>query len=125
MRAYTIALALFSFGFVVGCINGLALYDVTLPGGIEDSGMTETQVEEITEGFVDGGVLSPIQSIQALYMLGGVLFSALKTALTIIPFLLAYGVHPMVALMIQGPIWLVYIVAIVQFFSGRAIKGVE
>jgi len=38
---------------------------------------------------------------------------------------LSYGVHPLVALMIQGPIWLVYVVALVQFFTGRPLKGSE
>jgi hypothetical protein len=27
--------------------------------------------------------------------------------------------------MFQGPIWLVYIAAVVQFFSGRSLKGSE
>lgn len=124
MRAYTLALALFTFGFVVGMINGIDLFEVKLPDSSGGGEITESQVQELT-GAATGGPLSPLQSIAALFMLGGVLFGAMISALTIMPLLLSYGVHPLVALMIQGPIWLVYIVALVQFFTGRPLKGSE
>ena len=63
--------------------------------------------------------------ITVLFTLGGVFFEALKTALTIIPLLTSYGVDPVVAMMFQGPIWLVYVTAVVQFFTGRSLKGSE
>ena len=124
MRAYTIALALFTFGFVIGMINGLDLYEVKLPDSSGGADISESQVQDLTSAATSG-TLSPLQSIAALFMLGGVLFEAIKSALTIMPLLLSYGVHPLVALMIQGPIWLVYIVALVQFFTGRPLKGSE
>lgn len=124
MRAYTIALALFTFGFIVGMINSIALFDVTLPDSSGGADLSESEVRELTDS-ASSGPLSVLQSISALFMLGGVFFQALLSALTIMPLLLSYGVHPAVALMIQGPIWLVYVVALVQFFTGRAIKGSE
>ena len=39
--------------------------------------------------------------------------------------LTSYGIDPITAMMFQGPIWLVYLVAVVQFFTGRSIKGSE
>jgi hypothetical protein len=121
-RAYTIALALFAFGFVVGGVNALGIFSTALPGS--DMAIGESQVQEITAGATSGGA-SPLYPITVLFTLGGVFFEALKTALTIIPLLTSYGVDPVVAMMFQGPIWLVYIAAVVQFFTGRSIKGAE
>ena len=39
--------------------------------------------------------------------------------------LTSYGIDPIVAMMFQGPIWFVYIAAVVQFFAGRPLKGSE
>jgi len=121
-RAYTIALALFAFGFVVGGVNALGIFSVMLPGS--DMALGESQVQEITAGATSGGA-SPLYPITVLFTLGGVFFEGLKTALTIIPLLTSYGVDPVVAMMFQGPIWFVYIAAVVQFFTGRSIKGSE
>ncbi len=121
-RAYTIALALFAFGFVVGGVNALGLFTTALPDS--DMALGESQVTEITAGATSGGA-SPLYPITVLFTLGGVFFEALKTALTIIPLLTSYGIDPIVAMMFQGPIWLVYVAAVVQFFTGRSLKGSE
>ena len=121
-RAYTIALALFAFGFITGGVNALGIFSTTLPGS--DMALGESQVMEITAGATSGGA-SPLYPISVLFTLGGVFFEALKTALTIIPLLTSYGVDPIVAMMFQGPIWFVYVTAVVQFFSGRSLKGSE
>lgn len=122
MRAYTIALALFTFGFVVGGINGLGIFDVVLPGS--DMSVTGAQVTEITDGATSGGA-SPLYSVAILLTLGKVFFEGLKTALTILPLLGSFGVSPLIGMMFQGPIWFVYAAAVVQFFTGRSLKGVE
>jgi hypothetical protein len=122
MRAYTIALALFALGFVVGGVNALGIFSVMLPGS--DMALGESQVQEITAGATSGGA-SPLYPITVLFTLGGVFFEGLKTALTILPLLTSYGIDPITAMMFQGPIWLVYLVAVVQFFSGRSLKGSE
>lgn len=122
MRAYTIALALFALGFVVGGVNALGIFSVMLPGS--DMALGESQVQEITAGATSGGA-SPLYPITVLFTLGGVFFEGLKTALTILPLLTSYGIDPITAMMFQGPIWLVYIAAVVQFFSGRSLKGSE
>ena len=122
MRAYTIALALFALGFVVGGVNALGIFTTALPGS--DMALGESQVTEITAGATSGGA-SPLYPITVLFTLGGVFFEGLKTALTILPLLTSYGIDPITAMMFQGPIWLVYLVAVVQFFTGRSIKGSE
>jgi len=122
MRAYTIALALFAFGFVTGGLNGLGIFDATLP--TSGATLTEAQVTEITAGATAGGA-SPLQPISSLLTMGGILWEGIKTAVTIIPLLTSYGVPPTVALLIQGPIWFVYVAGIVQFFTGRNIKAGE
>lgn len=121
-RAYTVALALFAFGFVVGGVNALGIFSTALPGS--SMALGDSQVIEITAGATSGGA-SPLYPITVLFTLGGVFFEALKTALTIIPLLTSYGVDPIVAMMFQGPIWFVYVAAVVQFFTGRSLKGSE
>lgn len=122
MRAYTIALALFALGFITGGVNALGIFSIMLPGS--DMAIGESQVQEITAGATSGGA-SPLYPITVLFTLGGVFFEGLKTALTIIPLLTSYGVDPLVAMMFQGPIWFVYVAAVVQFFTGRSLKGSE
>ena len=122
MRAYTIALALFALGFVVGGVNALGFFSVMLPGS--DMALGGSQVQEITAGATSGGA-SPLYPITVLFTLGGVFFEGLKTALTILPLLTSYGIDPITAMMFQGPIWLVYMTAVVQFFTGRSLKGSE
>mgnify|MGYP003424308597 FL=1 len=39
--------------------------------------------------------------------------------------LTSYGIDPITAMMFQGPIWFVYVAAVVQFFTGRSLKGSE
>ncbi|MDD3493829.1 MAG: hypothetical protein PHZ19_10080 [Candidatus Thermoplasmatota archaeon] len=123
-RAYTIALALFAFGFVVGGVNGLGIFTdhTALPGS--DIALTDSRVTEITDGATSGGA-SPLYPITILFTLGRVFFEGVMTALTIIPLLTSYGISPLIAMMFQGPIWFVYIAAILQFFTGRSLKGVE
>jgi len=122
MRAYTLALALFTFGFVVGAINGIAIFDTQLPGTTSTFG--EAQVSEMTNESLNGEV-SALQQISSIFEMGAVFFEGLKTSLTVMPLLMSYGVPALVAMMIQGPIWMVYMVALVQFVTGRMIKGGE
>lgn len=122
MRAYTIALALFTFGFVIGSINGLGLFDVVLPTSGMD--LQESEVMELAQGATSGGA-SPLYSIASVLVLGQVFFSGLATALTIIPLFSSYGIDPIITMMIQGPIWFVYAAAAVQFFTGRSLKNLE
>ncbi len=122
MRAYTIALALFTFGFVIGAVNGLGMFDVVLPANGMDIG--ESEITELAQGATSGGA-SPLYSIASVLVLGGIFFSGLQTALTIIPLFTSYGIDPLVAMMFQGPIWFVYAAAVVQFFTGRSLKNLE
>ena len=122
MRAYTIALALFTFGFVIGAVNGLGMFDVVLPANGMDIG--ESEITELAQGATSGGA-SPLYSIASVLVLGGIFFSGLQTALTIIPLFASYGIDPLVAMMFQGPILFVYAAAVVQFFTGRSLKNLE
>jgi len=122
VRAYTIALALFTFGFVIGSINGLGLFDVTMPTSGMD--LEQSEITELAQGATSGGA-SPLFSIASVIVLGQIFFSGLATALTIIPMFSSYGVDPVITMMIQGPIWFVYAAALVQFFTGRSLKNLE
>jgi len=123
MRVYDIALFIFIFSFVSGAINGMGLFDVNLPGQHID--ITEANVNEITDSMQNVDVLGVAFFMMAVWQVLGVILTAFTTALTIIPLLSQYSVPLEVSVMIQGPIWLVYVWGILQYWSGRSTKGMD
>jgi hypothetical protein len=119
MRAYSIALALFAFGFIVGALNGMAIADTNLVAPTSSFG--SAQVTEITNGAHSAPV-SVIHDAFSVVSLLGALVDGLKTALCILPLLASYGIPTSIALIVQGPIWLVYAAGIISFVANRRIE---
>ena len=119
MRAYTIALALITFGFIVGSLNGLGICSTQLPGPTSPIGSAE--IHEITEG-IQSTQSSPLNDIFLNIKFIGVIFEGLKTALTIIPLMSEYRVPLEISIIIQGPIWFVYAMGIVSYLLNRPTK---
>ena len=122
MRAYSIALALFVFGFVVGALNTMAIADTHLVAPSISFGTA--QIYEITNGAQQAPP-SFLHDAISLASLFGALLEGLKTALTILPLMISYGVPTPVALIVQGPIWLVYAVGIISWVTNRSTKHFE
>jgi hypothetical protein len=116
MRAYSIALALFAFGFVVGALNTLAIADTKLVA--PSSAFGPAQVSEIVNGSQSAPV-SFLHDAFSVVSLLGALLDGLKTALCILPLMASYGIPTPIALIVQGPIWFVYAVSIISFVSNR------
>ena len=116
MRAYTIALALITFGFIVGSLNGLGICSTQLPGPTS-SFTGSAEIHEITEG-IQSTQSSPLNDIFLIKFIG-VIFEGLKTALTIIPLMSEYGVPLEISIIIQGLIWFVYAMGIVSYLLNR------
>ena len=116
MRAYSIALALFTFGFVVGAINTLAIADTNLIAPVSTFG--SGNVVEITNGAQTAPV-SFLHDAFSVVSLIGALIEGLKIALCILPLMESYGIPTPIALIVQGPIWLVYAAGIISFVANR------
>lgn len=123
-KAYDIMLALFIIGIVSTALNTIGILPSSFPA--QNEVMNESTVEDIT-GLAqssESNVNSLFSSIMLVKMLG-FFISIFFTILTIIPFLLEWGVPMDIALMIQLPIWLLEIIFIAQFITGRSMKQME
>jgi hypothetical protein len=114
-----LALALFAFGFIVGALNGLAIADTKLVSPTSSFG--SAQVTEITSG-ARAAPVSFHHDVFSVVSLLGALINGLKTALCIMPLLASYGIPTSIALIVQGPIWLVYAAGIISFVTNRRIE---
>jgi hypothetical protein len=119
MRAYSIALALFAFGFIGGALNTLAIADTHLVAPASSFGTA--QITEITAGS-RAAPISALHDVFSIVSLLGALLDGLKTALTILPLFASYGIPTPIALVVQGPIWLVYAIGIISFVTNRPTK---
>ena len=123
-KAYDIMLALFIIGIVSTALNTIGILPSSFPA--QNEAMNESTVEDIT-GLAqssESNVNSLFSSIMLVKMLG-FFISIFFTILTVIPFLLEWGVPPDIAIMIQLPIWLLEIIFIAQFITGRSMKQME
>jgi len=123
MRAYHIALWIIIFSSVVGGINDLGIFDTPLP--TSHVVITEADVDEITGTVQNIDSMSPLFFPMMVWQMFGVMITALSTALFIYPLLTSYGVPPIIATMIQTPIWFVYAWGIIQYLSGRNTTGMD
>lgn len=120
MISYKIALALFIFGIIIGSVNSLGIFPMQVPG--TSFSLTEQDVRDVTEGAKAVGA-SPLFFPLVLLQLGGILLSALIMVLTILPFLLAFGIPVEIGIIFQAPIWLAYIYDVFQLWTGHFAGG--
>lgn len=117
MRSAVIALFLIVVGAVSGMlgISGLIPLDISAD---EVFTLDQSTVTKITEGAVEGefNALGGLSSIGSLI---GIFLNALLNAVWFVPLLTSYGVPFFLALMIQTPIWFVYVYDIVNWFGNR------
>ena len=122
MKIYSIALFLFLFSTVVGGIDGMALFDANLPEiGIESEEARVSEVQDTVKSGWSALFFLPLM----IYRLFGVLICAFTTAITVIPMFIKYGIPLEIIAMIQGPIWLVYAVGMIQWITGHPFKTNE
>ena len=123
MMLYRVMLCLFIFGFVAGGINESGLYSTaTVPySNVE---ITENDVTDLTGG-VGSGAVNALFIISALVTFGKILGSAFVALLTILPILLAFKMPVWLALMFQGPVWLVEIWGLYEFYTGHQTIGMD
>lgn len=122
MKAYGIMLALLCFGFITAGVNELAIYQKTLP----ETGATmhEETVQELQSGMQAQGP-NPLMTYNMILSAGKILIGGFMMLITIVPSLLAYGIPLPIAMMIQGPVWLVEAWGIYQFYTGYATQGMD
>jgi len=116
MMAYKIMLVMLIFSAVNGGLNSLGWYTTKLPE--QKAIITEAQVTDLT-GQASDTAVNPWTMWTVIKMVFQVVGGALLSLLTIIPFLLAYGVPLEIAIMIQTPIWLVLVWGIYGIWTGH------
>ena len=116
MMAYKIMLVMLIFSSVNGGLNTLGWYTQKLPE--QKAIITEADVTDLSEQTSEIAV-NPWTMWTVLKMVWQVIGGALLSLLTIIPFLLAYGVPFDIAMMIQMPIWLVLVWGIYGMWTGH------
>lgn len=116
MMAYKIMLVMLIFSAVNGGLNSLGWYSTKLPE--QKAIITEAQVTDLTKQTGETAV-NPWTMWTVIKVFFQVIGGALLSLLTIIPFLLAYGVPVEIAVMIQTPIWLVLIWGIYGIWTGH------
>jgi hypothetical protein len=122
MKVYDIALALFIFQFVLGCVNGLGIFDTQVTvGNLKISDAQVTAVSETIENSEGGILLNTLMLIKMFK----IVFGAFLSVLFIVPMLLDWGIPLQIAMMIQMPIWLVEVWGIMQYVTGRTTKQME
>jgi hypothetical protein len=122
MMAYKIMLVMIMFSACCGALNTLGWYTHKLPD--QKVAISQGQVTELTQaaGKVD---INPWTGYIILKMVFNVIGSALLSLLTIIPFLMAFGVDFQIALMIQTPIWFILAWTVYELWTGHSSKMQE
>ena len=112
------------FSSVSGALNGAGWYYTTIPTSGGNVGMNQAQVTDLTKssGEVTVNAWTQItQGMMAFRLIG----SCLLGLLTIIPFLMAFGIPLGFALMIQTPIWFIVGWTIWEIWTGHPTKVQE
>ena len=123
MRAWDIALFMFVLGAVIGAINTLEIFDAPLPD--QNINVTQANVQQLTDTAQNVDAVNLYVNPVTVWQMFNVLIVAFSTALDIAPLLQSYGVPGVVAYMLQAPIWLLYIWALVQFKANRGSKSMD
>lgn len=124
MRLYTLALFIFAFNLVIGVLNG-AVENVN----IQDYTGWTTKVSNMVNETYLGDSAAPLSSGQEfgdVIKTGGYMIQVLGYAV-VAPghYLHEFGMHSSLELIITMMMYLIYGVAIIQFFSNRSFKSNE
>jgi hypothetical protein len=117
MMLYKIMLCLVVFGAVNGAIDSLQIYSYKTPQQ-EVGGIGQAEVTDLSN-TMSGAPLNPFTAYFVLTTIIRVLGSAALALLTVIPFLMAWGIPFAFALMIQTPIWLVMAWGFYEMWTGH------
>lgn len=117
MMIYKIVLCLVVFGAVTGMVNSLNLYPLTAPD-TGNEGVSEAQVTEMA-GTMSNSPLNAFTSYFVIMMLINILVTIFISLITIIPFLVAWGIPIELATAIQIPIWTVMAWGLWEMWTGQ------
>lgn len=110
------------FLFIIGFVaSALALTGIVEEGVLPFSTPSSTQdyYEEFGENIQGQKSIDPFTVINTLMMCATALLSAIVAVFTILPILLTIGVPLPFAMLIQAPIWLIYIKDVYTIYTGN------
>lgn len=117
MMLYKIMLVLVVFGAVNGAIDATGLYTLRTPQS-ETNGIGQAEVTDLSN-TMSGSPLNPFTAYFMLTTAMRILLTAALALVTVIPFLMAWGVPFLIAVAIQTPIWLVMAWGIYEMATGH------
>jgi len=117
--SYRIAMFLFIFGFVASAMVSTGIIeDGTLPINAPSSG-DDDYYTTLGNSLQDQNSIDPFTTINILLTCAAALLNALLAVFTILPILTTVGIPVPFALMIQAPIWLIYVKDVYAIYTGN------
>lgn len=116
--SYRIAMFLFIFGFVASALVSTGIIDDgVLP--INTPSSDQDYYEEMGENLQNQNSIDPFTVVNTLMMCASALLNAILAVFTILPILLTIGIPTPFAMMIQAPIWLIYMKDVYTIYTGN------
>ena len=118
LLSYKIAMGLFVFGFVCSAL---------VSAGITGEGTLPTQTATVDEDYYQAvgdevsehGAIDVFAIPWLLITTAGALLQALVAVFTVLPMLMRFGMPAEFAMMIQAPIWIVYVKDVYTIYTGN------
>lgn len=121
MRSFVIALFIMLVSVAVQIITGVGI----VPEGVNiaDTGILENYTQG-KMGDINNSLISSEYTNNGLSLVGGIsiFFSSIFSALFVAPLLVSYGVPAWLAILIQAPIWFIYIMDFLNWKGNRQLN---
>lgn len=120
MMIYKLALCLFIAGAAITGLNDSGIFTTAIPEPNINQ-ISQDDVVDLTNAAGNADV-NPVFTLSIIAIAAKSLFMGLVSVVSIIPLLLSMGVPGWIAIMIQGPIWLVMAAGLYQIFTGNRLE---
>jgi hypothetical protein len=119
MMLYKIILFLFILGSVSTGINSSGIFPVNVPVQTTAT-MSQAQITDLTNSTK--GPVSPLSMITITMLFVSSILGGLLAVVFVVPLMLSWGVPLYIALMFQGPLWIVEAFGVYQILTGIRVE---
>ena len=117
---YFILMSLFVFGAVSTMFNTAGVFPTSVPVQSQTS-ITQTQITDLTN--TTKGNVNPLFELSFMAVFIGSFIGGIISMFYIVPLLTSFGIPLYIALMFQGPIWIVEIFGIYALITGKDVEN--
>jgi hypothetical protein len=119
MMLYKIILFLFILGSVSTGLNASGIFPAQMP--VQSTAtINQAQITDLTNSTK--GPVSPLSVISIGMLFVGSILGGLLAVVFVVPLMLAYGIPMYIALMFQGPLWIVEAFGVYQIVTGIRVE---